>query len=1116
MRFVLASIGLTFAAAAQNAAPKAEQIPAPNPAFEAAKRALSEGHATEAAKHGLVALEVDPTSTDVLTVLLEAAGDDGDAKALWSHALVAAASDEKGKNKLDHKVTQLFPAKDASILALEAARVSAADELAELVAGLRKSADKNPEGVLTLQWAAELGRAIARESPALAKQHASVFAPGFPLLSKCERDVVGALQAQLAGARGSGRTSDAIDFALVLRGLGAQANFKDLEGPKAPKLDDAWGEANVALNDARQELAKSAVPLSVEQLDALDGEQRDKFTRDHASFVSPGVAISPKSWYRVETICGYATLLGVTETVELHHARLAKWYGKDPFVGRPGVVRVVPEASGLESEGAPFWWAGGFQAGDITSLRFSCGTIEGFGHGLTHELTHRFDGALYPGQPAWLAEGKAVWTGAAFGNSDDPDFVDDHASFGTIEDASIRGYGARENLEKLVTGTIEDYRDNYVAGYALYVYLKSWSDEGAPPKYAKKLVQFMETRARDKRPPLEAFVAHFADGKEGRPKDMQAFADDFGKWAGGFYWRDIKPWTKRYTQDVGKVRASDFVLDEPTWVWSRSRAEPWFGQDQARAAGELLLKRGDESNAFKALAWSLGVDERWESVDRSLLALCKKLGEQQDAWIVANALARRGLAVEKGPANAPILARLAKTRGLLDEYRSTIASYVEQGHAFAAAALAADHDVLAARVGLPVLSPTIAAPKLDGNAANALHPFDEPRRSLMPSGWIEDGLTDYERHRVKGAWCVDAQQNLHVGRAQPRIGTGTTDRQANQHDAFVHSQMWLDAGRYSIKARITPTTSYVSGAIVLGYTRRDRNVRLHFTAGDFLFSIGDKPEAADLDKVGWSLEGKRERDYALPGATGGGEFAFSQTVSGFEFELLVDGGAVHVYIDGKFVATYHTADGLPLEGFVGFAVSFGDIKVQGPSVQRLDRSAAFHARATFPEPLDIAAPRPADFKNLLDRRVLGLPLARQGTLCLWMPMPDREADGSFDAQRAAKRFGERAFDFQIALERLGLGLPAALALPAALGADAVASAKAAMLAQAPELCGRAQIVLHGPADGAAGESTDASDAHQTWLLFLDSTGVLRAAETFYSGKQLEGGLRRWIDVFRNR
>lgn len=1088
-----------------------------NPALDAAKNALGEGRPEEASKHALVALESQPDSAEALSVLLRAAAADPDARALWAHELTAALGDEHGKPKLDKETSTAMPAKDASVLAIAAARAAAADELAELVASLRKSAEKNPEQVLTLEWAAEIGRELAHAAPALAKKHAAVFAPGFPLFPKCEREVVLALDAQLGGARASGRTQDALELALVLRGLAAQAGFKDLEGPKSPKLDDAWSDAGAALAEARHELGRNSPPMTIEQLEALDGDQRDQFTRAHASFIAPGVATSPQGWYRVETICGYATLLGLAKTVELHHARLAKWYGKDPFVGRPGTLRIVPEASGLESEGTPFWWAGGFQSGDITSMRFSCGTIEGFGHGLTHELTHRFDGALCPGIPSWLAEGKAVWTGAAFANSDDEDFVENHASFGTIEDASIRGYGAKENLEKLITGTIEDYRDNYVAGYALYVYLRSWSDEGAPPKYAKRLTEFMSDRMRDKRSALDAFAAHFADGKEGRPKDFAAFAEDFGKWAGGFYWRDRKPWTQRYTEDVGKVRGDDYVLDEPTWVWSRSRAEPWFGQDQARAAGDLLLKRGDEQNALKAYVWSLGVDERWESVDRALLALCEKLADRQGAWCVANALARRGIAVEHPPGAAPMAQRIPKTRALLDAYRAAVASYVEQGQVFAAAALAADHDRIAVHTGDAALARTVRAPVLGSDAAARLHPFDEPRRSLMPAGWIEDGLTDYERHRVKGAWCVDEHRNLHVGRAQPRIGTGTADRQSYQHDAFARSQLWLDPGCYSVKARITPTTSYMSGTLVLGYTRRDRNVRFHFTAGDFLFAIGDKDEAAALDKLDWYLEGKRDRDYGLPGAVTGGQFGFPQTVSSFELELVVDGPTAHAFVDDKFVATYTTADGSPIEGFVGFAVSYGDIKVQNPTVQRLDRSAAYRARTNVPAAFDIHAARTSDFRDLLDRRVLGIPLSRTGALCLWLPMPEPDADGGFDRVRAVKRFADRAFDFEIALERLGFAMPTFLALPSALGPETIADAKKAIAAQASDLAKQLQFVEHGPAQVAAPAVDDpVTDGHQTWLLFLDSTGVLRAAESFHTGKQLDGGLLRWIEVFRNR
>ncbi len=69
----------------------------------------------------------------------------------------------------------------------------------------------------------------------------------------------------------------------------------------------------------------------------------------------------------------------------------------------------MPEACGLESEGAPFWWAGGFQSGDLTVLRSAWSDVEGLGRGLTHELTHRFVHFYLPGAPRWLNEGLAKY-----------------------------------------------------------------------------------------------------------------------------------------------------------------------------------------------------------------------------------------------------------------------------------------------------------------------------------------------------------------------------------------------------------------------------------------------------------------------------------------------------------------------------------------------------------------------------------------------------------------------------------------------------------------------------------------------------------------------------------
>ena len=76
-------------------------------------------------------------------------------------------------------------------------------------------------------------------------------------------------------------------------------------------------------------------------------------------------------------------------------------------------------------------------------------------------------------------------------------------------------------------------------------------------------------------------------------------------------------------------------------------------------------------------------------------------------------------------------------------------------------------------MGVPSIGPGLAAPDL---AAAHFHPFDEPRRGLIPEGFVEDGLTDYERHREADLWCVDERNQLHVGRSKPRSGTGSAER----------------------------------------------------------------------------------------------------------------------------------------------------------------------------------------------------------------------------------------------------------------------------------------------------------------------------------------------------
>ena len=1113
---VLASALLSLAAVAQTPAKPASLAA---PALDAARTALAAGDTPGAMRHALTAFEVEPRSREALELLLEIARGDTDARVLWSHEYVASLADAKGRIKLERKTAEAFPANDTSAVDLAAARAAATDELAGLAASARKAADKDLESVLVAHWAAEVGRELVHGSPALTDAFADAFPAPFVLSNAARRATVDALERKLGSASASGDHATAVELALVLRGLAAQAGFQDLQGPKPPDLSKALDAAANALAKARALLAtNSGEPWTVETLEALDGDQAERFTREHASFASPGVALSPAKRYRLETICGHATLLGATQTVEQHHQRLVNWYGTDPFENEPGLVRLVPESAGLESEGSPFFWAGGFQSGNVTTLRMACGTIEGLGRGLTHELTHRFDGALFPGMPAWLAEGRAVWTGAAYANIDDEQFVLDHALFGTIDDARYRGYGGRDELERLVSGTIEDYRDNYVAGYALYVYLASWYEKEGEPLFAAALAKYLKSRRGDRREPFDAFCEHFCDGKEGRPKDFEAFAQGFGTFVSGFYWRDRKPFTKRYRESAGDTRGSGLVLDEPTWVWSRARAEPWFGQDQARAAGELLRRLGDEPGAMAAFTWSLAVDERWTSVDSALRELFAGASKREGAWVLARDLEQREVAQAKPAGPAPMLARTGKLRAFLDAQRAAVAKCASAGAPRAAAALAADHDRLARLVGLPSLASTLPAPDL---AAPLLHPFDEPRRSLVPSGFLEDGLTDYERHRARGAWCVDERLQLHIGRSTPRSGTGTTDRTIHTRDAFARSTVWLDPGRYRLRARIAPTTSFVSGAIVAGYERRDRNARFHFSAGDYSYAIGDKDEPAELTTVSWSLRGLYEREGGLPGAQRGGEHAFGRTVSAFEVELVIDGGALHAFVDGAYMGAIHTPDGEPIEGYVGFASSIGAYKVSALSVQRLDRSAAFADLAGVPGPIALDRPRTAAFREALGRRLLGIPRDRRGTLVAWSPMPELDDQGAFDVERAVERILERAMLFERLVTRQAIASPVCLAVPAALGDETLARVKRELDAKLLEEFGkRLVLVRHGAttleAERAARERGLASDSHQAHLLFVDSAGVLRAAEGLHAGKAIEGALERWIDVFRNR
>ena len=401
-------------------------------------------------------------------------------------------------------------------------------------------------------------------------------------------------------------------------------------------------------------------------------------------------------------------------------------------------------------------------------------------------------------------------------------------------------------------------------------------------------------------------------------------------------------------------------------------------------------------------------------------------------------------------------------------------------------------------------------------AATRFHSFDEPRRALGAFGWIEDKLVGYDERRSAGLWCVDERAALHVGRSTPRVGTGSQDRASGVHEAFVRSNLWIEPGRWRVRMRIAPTSSAFSGEVVVGYERRDRQARMRFSGGDYAFAIGDKEEPAELASVDWGLSGLYERDGGLDGSTRGGNFGFGRTVAAFMVELAIDEGALHLFLENEYLATYHTPDGTPLEGYLGFASGLGSYKVSDVSLQRLDRSATFAPLERVPPAIYLDRARAASFRDSLNRRVVGMPLSPKGTLCAWIPLPETNDEGSIDAERVLKKIQERALELERIATRQSIQIPLVLAVPRSLGSALVARVRTDLDARLdPEFRPRLSLLEYGPAELAAARGS-AGDEHQSTLLFIDSAGVLRAAESLHTGKKIDGSLGRWVEVFRNR
>ncbi len=1067
--------------------------------LELARAARTAGNAAEAVRHGLAALELHPASPAILRGLLQDCAASPDAQAIFGLALHLALCDARGRPQLERSDKDLFLPKDDG-RSLATAQAAAVVELARAAGKLR--ADEPGSGVVA-RFMADLALDLGRDAPAVLAAMAADLDGALAGMQVDHELVFRALRGLLA-ARVTGTSAgdpesaakaefEALDrgvrAARILGGLAAQVGFGDqLEGPAPPPLGGLAAEAREALGKLQERAASAAgEPWTLEKLKALTPDERAAFTERHATWARPGVGVTPNGLYTVQTTCGYETLVGALATVEQHHARLAGWFGVDPFRERPGLIRIEPEHDGLEASGTPFWWAGGFQSGDVTVVRFAWGSIAGLGRTLTHELTHRFDGTLHSFLPAWLVEGRAVWTGRAYGRVADSAFVEHHLSPYAIQTPHVKGYGGLRNLTKLLDGTIDDYRDNYPAGYALFSYLKTWVDEAGQPLFAEPLARFLKNGRGGRTDPVGFFAAHFADGKSGRPEGMEAFAQGFGEFLRQCYrysWgkndRDAANAFIEQRYQLGLPREEEWgarVMDAPTFSWARSRAEPWFGQAHALAAARLLAEVGEIKAAAAAACWSLQVDG-WHA-DNAALAVqaLAQAGLDAAAWVTALEASRRIPSMAAPEGASPLLSRLPKTRALAKALAESAATHRAAGRAVAAASVGERHDRLARAIGLDPTGDSVPA------AALGVCPgFDSPHE-LGVFGWVEDGLTGFEERRVAGLWYETGTGDVHVGRAKPKDTTGGTDRAAHQRHAFVRSAEWMGPGRYVLRTRIHFTTSYVSGAVVLGWTRRDHNVRIGFEAGDLMYAIGRSEAESKVNRVRLRFSSLWERDGPLPGGSPAHVIEFDRPSSYVDLELRVDGPTVECWSEGERVFAYTTPSLSPIEGSIGFAAGQGAFRVQTPTVQRMDRGCIV-------EPERGAA----TLADLVQRHLPSAPRTDVGSLVVWIPSDE---DPDFLVSEVRRAIYRLALPIR---ERVELPQEWCVMVPPGLPADVRSRIDAEIRS----------VVADGLPIVEQAEARP--DVRSVWVLFVDAQGFVRSAGS--ADVALPDEVRVWARHYR--
>ncbi len=960
--------------------------------------AAKAGDLGAARHHLLAAVALDPSSVDLYGDLAALDRADPELRALWAHAAALAGCDASGR-----VAKAQVDLADASRVVVKRARAAKA---AAAAAGRLKNAVHEP----TRQWLLGLSRTLTDGSSVLSTAHVGAFEKAAGNTAPDVDKLTSALAELMQSAYAAGDLETALEAARTMRGLAMQAG----QAKNAPALPTAALTAALAmirkvradLRRAEEQRAKDAVagaePVvwTVESLESVPEDDVDAWSAKRTKWTAPGVALSPTELYRVETICGHATLLHITRDVEYHHARLIKWYGRDPFDGRRGLVRLSPDYRDFEGEGAPFWWAGGFQAGDVTTMIVRFASRDPLNGTLCHELTHRFDGAIFPGMPSWLSEGHAVYTarGSLYPEAEEVD--EDIIRWNDLGTTHQNGYATPKGLRDFITGRVDDYRHNYPGGYSLYTFLRRFrgfdGKQKDKPLFASRLPAYMASfRARSMVPPEKRLVGHFADGKDGRPDGFSAFADMWARFLreGGLVGRDKGTWVEAWDDADTEAREkaqrhrsrSADVFDRKTFQPGRTRHDPPdHGQEHARVAARLLTAGGKTAAALEAYHWALRADEATAEDFVAAAALAESAGREDVAW-VSRLLAHRidppAHAVPEGELSGAASPAWRAARAAADAYGVRAAAAHEAGHLRLARALRAEQDAIVAWLGqarIADLTPEEAT--LVGGVSPRV-PELRPERNLVIGGLVEERWAPLDSEPGE-PWYAPDGHSVELGRREPGKSQTGQVRDGRERRIFVRTKDWL-SGTYSVRVRVRFLSLLTMSRIVIGQTHRDRGVEIHVNSGEW--RRDDDAKKRGLRSI--QLNVTDLRPYSGKTSPLSERVGFSSPREVFEVVAHVTGPYVRVLINGKERVSFRRETGQPIEGHVGFGLQRGIVRFEEPVTRRhrvLGPDRVSPAER-FDAPLDLSRESDFPWDTIVGRRVVGLPRHARGTLLLWWP-----------------------------------------------------------------------------------------------------------------------------------